>query len=286
MGLYQGVFLSTPIVTRTIGGTDPMILVKCIRKYKIGATSHTPFFFDEIMDCVRHHKHPRGTHVHAGISWSACSSTGGPHSNDGMSIVQAEDIRNDTEYACPVTIGTPGVTLTLDFDTGSSDFWVWSSEFRASRAELEEHRIYNPHKSGTAEPLPGAAWEISYGDGSHASGDVVLDTVTIGNIKIKRQAVEVSQHLSDQFLRGGSDGLLGLAFPKLNTVRPYQQKTPMQNMVEQGLVKEPIFSVKLDKHDSHGFYTFGYINENIRASKLYWQRVIIDNGWWEVASPY
>ncbi|KAG8690536.1 hypothetical protein FRC11_010903 [Ceratobasidium sp. 423] len=170
--------------------------------------------------------------------------------------------------------------------TGSSDFWVWSSEFRARRAQLEEHHIYNPHKSETAEPLPGATWEVSYGDGSHASGDVVLDTITIGDIMIGRQAVEVSQHLSDEFLRGGSDGLLGLAFPKLNRVRPYQQKTPMQNMVEQGLVKEPIFSVKLDKHDSHGFYTFGYINENIHASQLYWQEVITDNGWWEVSSLY
>ncbi|CAE6465107.1 unnamed protein product, partial [Rhizoctonia solani] len=45
--------------------------------------------------------------------------------------------------------------------------------------------------------------------------------------------------------------------------------------------RQPIFSVKLDKHDSHGFYTFGYINENIHASKLYWQGIITDNGWWE-----
>ncbi|CAE6482885.1 unnamed protein product [Rhizoctonia solani] len=251
----------------------PSDYAKCIRKYRIGASQYTPFYFDEHRAC-----NVRITSIE--------NDPVNQDPDDGMTIIRANDIQNDTEYACPVTIGSPGVTLTLDFDTGSSDFWVWSSEFRASRAQLEGHQIYNPHKSRTAESLPGATWEIAYGDGSHASGNVVMDTITIGDITIKRQAVEVAQNLSDEFLRGGSDGLLGLAFPKLNTVRPHQQKTPMQNMVEQGLVKDPIFTVKLDKHDSRGYYTFGYINEHVHASKLYWQKVITDNGWWEVVSPY
>jgi Eukaryotic aspartyl protease len=38
--------------------------------------------------------------------------------------VPAEDIQNDTEYLAKVEIGTPAQTLSLDFDSGSSDLWV------------------------------------------------------------------------------------------------------------------------------------------------------------------
>jgi hypothetical protein len=95
--------------------------------------------------------------------------------------------------------------------TGSSDFWVWSSEYRASCRDLQGHSIYDPRKSSTSKTLPGETWKVSYGDGSSASGDVHLDTIIIGDIVIKQQAVEVSDQLSDAFLDGGSDGLLGLA---------------------------------------------------------------------------
>ncbi|QRV81402.1 aspartyl protease [Ceratobasidium sp. AG-Ba] len=284
----------------------PKDYAKCIRKYRIAPTSLTPFFFDPKASCLRRYIKQQHEQNMAALSSVLGLDLGGqvrladpkrqpaavqvPAVNqdpdDGMTVVTANDIQNDTEYACPVTIGTPGITLLLDFDTGSSDLWVWSSEYRASCSDLQGHSTYNPKKSSTSELLPGETWQISYGDGSHASGDVHLDTVVIGDIEIKRQAVEVAQQLSSEFVRGGSDGLLGLAFPRLNTVKPHRQKTPIQNMIEQGLVKDPIFTVKLDKHDSRGFYTFGYIDDTVHASKLYWQPLVQDTDWWEVPSAY
>ena len=44
------------------------------------------------------------------------------------------------EYVVPVTIGSPGVTVNLDFDTGSSDLWIWSSELANASKTLPMHR--------------------------------------------------------------------------------------------------------------------------------------------------
>ena len=47
---------------------------------------------------------------------------------------------------------------------------------------------YNPSQSGTKKT--GFSWNISYGDGSGASGDVYADTVEIGGVTATQQAVE------------------------------------------------------------------------------------------------
>lgn len=52
--------------------------------------------------------------------------------SDQTGEVPAQDSQNDSEYLCPVTIGTPGQTFTLDFDTGSADLWVSQSMYYLS----------------------------------------------------------------------------------------------------------------------------------------------------------
>lgn len=66
--------------------------------------------------------------------------------------VAAEDIQNDSEYLCPVSIGTPAQIVNLDFDTGSSDLWVWSTKLSSSiqsSGKSAGHVIFDPSKSST-----------------------------------------------------------------------------------------------------------------------------------------
>ena len=153
---------------------------------------------------------------------------------DGQTgVLSADDIQQDSMYLAPVSIGTPPQTLKLDFDTGSADLWTWSSELSAgiqARGKQSGHAIFDTSKSSTFKSADGS-WEIWYGDGSHASGDVGTDTVTVGGLTIQNQAVETASQMSAQFQQGTGDGLLGLAFGSINTVEPNPVKTPVDNMI-------------------------------------------------------
>ncbi|KAI0920795.1 hypothetical protein AcW1_005030 [Taiwanofungus camphoratus] len=206
------------------------------------------------------------------------------HDKDTEHEVPAEAIQNDLEYVVPVTIGTPGVTLNLDFDTGSSDLWVWSSELAHVSQYSKSHHIYSPTKSSTAEKADGT-WNISYGDGSSASGDVYTDTVSVAGLTIKGQAVEAAKELSSSFLKdGGNDGLLGLAWPSINTVRPKPVATPVENMINKGLIDPPVFTVKLGHGHESSFYSFGFIDDTVTSNPLTYTPVDNSQGFWQVAS--
>lgn len=130
----------------------------------------------------------------------------------------------DVEYLTPVQLGSPAQNLNLNFDTGSSDLWVYSSETPAS--EVNGQAVYNPNASNTSAKQSSLSWSISYGDGSSSKGDVYYDTVAIGGVSVNNMAVEVATEVSSEFTADSNmDGLLGLGFSALNTVTPRQQNT-------------------------------------------------------------
>jgi aspergillopepsin I len=166
--------------------------------------------------------------------------------------VTATPASDDSEYLCPVTIGSQ--TFQLDFDTGSSDLWVLGPDAGAGGT----HTIYTPGSSATQEQ--GETWSITYGDGSSASGDVYSDSVTIGGLAVTGQAVEQATTASSAFTSGPNDGLVGLAFDTLNTVQPDQAKTFFSNAVAQGTTG--VLTADLRKGEP-GSYTFGDIPSNL-----------------------
>lgn len=162
----------------------------------------------------------------------------------------------DEAYITNIAVGTPAQSLPMDFDTGSSDLWVFSSETPSS--SVNGQTLYEISKSTTAKKMSGASWQISYGDGSSSSGNVYTDVVTIGNISVTAQAVESATTVSSEFTSDSeSSGLVGLAMSSLNTVSPTAQKTFFDNAKSQ--LGSALFTADL-KHDIAGTYTFGAID--------------------------
>ena len=148
--------------------------------------------------------------------------------------VPAEDVQNDVQYLAEVGLGTPAQNLRLNFDTGSSDLWCWSTELPStlqSEGKKTGHAIFDASKSSTWKDSPGQTWQMQYEDGSTARGDVGTDTLLIGGLSIENQAIERASQLSEQFRQSEGDGLLGLAFGKINMVKPDHVETPVEKMI-------------------------------------------------------
>lgn len=223
----------------------------------------------------------------------AVKKTGASSSGDQAGNVIADNQDNDSEYLCEVSIGTPAQKLQLDFDTGSADLWVISTELPASAQQ--NHTAFNPKKSTTFSQLEGYSWKISYGDGSSASGDVGTDDVNLGGLDIPKQSVELAKSVSSEFAQNTGDGLLGLAFSKINTVTKSHsskpQKTPVENLVANNTLPADaqLFTSCFysERDNKQSFYTFGFIDQDLvtaSGKEIVWTPVDNSQGFWQIAS--
>ncbi|KIM83600.1 hypothetical protein PILCRDRAFT_69108 [Piloderma croceum F 1598] len=195
--------------------------------------------------------------------------------NDGSVTASPEDAY-DSEYLCPVSID--GQTLALDFDTGSADLWVFSTSLPSS--EQKGHTLFDPSKSTNWKALSGYKWNITYGDGSGASGTVGTDVVTVGGTSVSGQAVEIATKVSSAFVSDtANDGLLGLAFSSINTVTPKAQHTFFDTA--KSSLSSPVFTADLKHRQLPGTYDFGTIDSSKYTGTITYIDVDTANGFWE-----
>ncbi|XP_023519708.1 aspartic proteinase isoform X2 [Cucurbita pepo subsp. pepo] len=184
----------------------------------------------------------------------------------------------DAQYYGEIAIGTPPQKFTVIFDTGSSNLWVPSAKCLFSVA-CHFHARYKSSRSSSYKKN-GTSASIRYGTGA-VSGFFSYDNVKVGDLVVKEQVfIEATREPSLTFLVAKFDGLLGLGFQEIavgNAVPVWY------NMVEQGLVKEPVFSFWLNRNveeEEGGEIVFGGVDpKHYRGKHTYVP--VTQKGYWQ-----
>ncbi|KAF2146371.1 uncharacterized protein K452DRAFT_283644 [Aplosporella prunicola CBS 121167] len=186
------------------------------------------------------------------------------------SVVATPQAGYDIAYMVPVTVGNKKVHLKVD--TGSSDFWALSTLIPS--ADAGTHNLYEPSSSRVAD----WTWGTHYLDGSYAEGVVYEDKVELGSLTFEKQVIEAANMVSDKFTDSPYDGLMGMAFDKVNTVKPVKQQSFFNNIKTH--LPQALFTANLKK-GAAGSYTFGTINPDEYTGDISYVPVDASKGLWE-----
>ncbi|KAK7635556.1 secreted aspartic proteinase precursor [Phyllosticta citricarpa] len=183
----------------------------------------------------------------------------------------------DTAYMIPLLIGNSN--LWINVDTGSADLWASSTLQPAN--QTKNHNTYDPSTGVLQKNL---TWGLTYLDGSYAKGIVYNDTLAMSAQKFPNQVVGVALNMSSSFINAAYDGLMGLGFSNLNSVRPTKQKTFFESV--KSTLAAPLFTSLL-RRNAIGSYTFGYIDPKSYNGSISYVPVVNTSGWWQFqASNY
>ncbi|OKL56926.1 putative aspartic-type endopeptidase opsB [Talaromyces atroroseus] len=177
-----------------------------------------------------------------------------------MTLSQTLD-NEETLYYCNVTLGTPAQSLRLTLDTGSSDLWcnTANSTYCTSEGDpCDSSGTYDPSSSSTYE-FVSSDFNITYVDGSGATGDYVKDNLTIGGTTISSFQFGVG------FTSSSSAGVLGIGYTADEVQVNYAEQTPYANLpealVNNGVINSVAYSLWLNDLDSNtGSILFGGVD--------------------------
>jgi len=162
----------------------------------------------------------------------------------------------NAQYFSEIQLGTPPQTFKVVLDTGSSNLWVPSQQCGSIACYL--HTKYDSSQSSSYK-ANGSEFEIQYGSGS-MTGFVSRDTFKIGDLVVEGQDfAEATTEPGLAFAFGRFDGIMGLGFDTLsvNGIVP-----PHYNLVQQGLLDEPVFSFYLTGSDGQSEALFGGVDKS------------------------
>lgn len=204
----------------------------------------------------------------------AISATASIGSSGGVGLTEQS---GGTVWTGSVSIGTPAVAYTLDFDTGSADLWVPSAS--CNSAACNPHTKYDPTKSSTSATVAGAQLSISYGDGSSTTGTVYKDTITIAGLTATGQTFGAADSMSSDWQDDPMDGIFGMGYQAIS-----QLNTPpvFQTLIKDGAVAKSQFSFKLGASGPELF--LGGMNPSLYVSGTTSWYPVTSQAYWTISA--
>ncbi|KAK9249012.1 aspartic peptidase domain-containing protein [Lipomyces tetrasporus] len=168
----------------------------------------------------------------------------------------------DYLYLADIQVGTPGQTLRVQIDTGSSDLWIQSGENELCQEYNDpcgESGIFEPEDS-ESYVYQSSNFLIRYGDRTYARGDYAYESVTLGGATVTNMTIAVATD------GNATEGVFGIGYPSNEAIisqygPEYQYPNLPDLLVEQGLIQSRVYSLWLNDLDaSDGNILFGGVD--------------------------
>lgn len=120
--------------------------------------------------------------------------------------------RLQTQYVGDIGVGTPPQTVSVVFDTGSSNLWITSAA--CASIECRSHPSYDCNVSSTYQKV-GFEVQVRFGTGE-IEGHIGQDTFTLGGLQVQGQSFgEIMKETGPVFMvrvvTAGTDALVPVA---------------------------------------------------------------------------
>lgn len=171
-----------------------------------------------------------------------------------------------TPWVASVGLGTPPQSLHFMADTGTVNTWITST--RCDTPACLAHGRFDPAASATYQSVDPKVQEVSFGP--WGTMDVVIgkDVFTLKQIfpdeeppVTQREPLKLqlaTKYAGDQFRQLACDG--GLAIPSVPVSGPDQPGELLPQLLEEGLIDQPIVSFWTDRAQGRGECLFGAVD--------------------------
>ncbi|KAJ3802164.1 aspartyl protease [Lentinula aff. detonsa] len=191
----------------------------------------------------RRNSAPRDVHYYAAAADRIRAKYGFPASGSSR---KRHGASNSARF---VSIGTPGQSMSVVLDTGSSDLWVTGSSCKNCDGQtplFDSTKSSSFKSSSSSSSSNNGQTTIQYGSGAVA-GTLAQDTVEFDGFTVQGQTFLLADDLTDGLLDGPVSGIMGLAFQSIAST----ESTPFwQALVNAGDLSIPEMSFWLARESN------------------------------------